>query len=61
VRKVKAHSQKMNTASYDAAGAVSPNDIAQVIRDLASLHEQVIDYLKKTHAELLPHRPGSRS
>jgi hypothetical protein len=59
VRKLKAHSQKRNAASYDAAGAVSPNDIAQIIRDLSSLQEQVMDYLKQTHKELLPHRPGS--
>jgi hypothetical protein len=59
VRKLKAHSQKRNAASYDAAGAVSPNDIAQIIRDLASLHEQVMDYLKQTHKELLPHRQRS--
>ena len=57
VRKLKAHSQKRNAASYDAAGAVSPNDIAQIIRDLASLQEQVLDYLKQTHKEVLPHRP----
>jgi hypothetical protein len=60
VRKLKAHSQKPNAASYDAAGAVSPNDIAQIIRDLASLQEQVMDYLKQTHKELIPHRPGSK-
>jgi hypothetical protein len=54
VRKIKAHSQKRNAASYDAAGAVSPNDIAQIIKDLSSLQEQVMDYLKQTHAELVP-------
>jgi hypothetical protein len=59
VRKIKAHSQKRNAASYDAAGAVSPNDIAQIIRDLASLKEQVIAYLKQSHTGLLSHRPGS--
>jgi hypothetical protein len=61
VRKIKAHSQKRNAASYDAAGAVSPNDIAQIIRDLASLQEQVIGYLKQAHTELLLHRPDPRS
>jgi hypothetical protein len=61
VRKLKAHSQKRNAASYDVAGAVSPNDIAQIIRDLASLQEQVIDCLKQAHTELLLHRPDPRS
>ena len=61
VRKPKAHSQKRNAASYDVAGAVSPNDIAQIIRDLASLQEQVIDCLKQAHTELLLHRPDPRS
>ncbi|HEY6447701.1 MAG TPA: hypothetical protein VIY53_14665 [Acidobacteriaceae bacterium] len=57
VRKIKAHSQKRNAASYDVAGAVSPNDVAQIIRDLAALQEEVIDFLKQTHKELLPNRP----
>ena len=59
VRKLKAHSQKRNAASYDAAGAVSPSDLAQIIRDLSSLHDQVLDYLQQTHKELLPNRPAS--
>jgi hypothetical protein len=53
VRKIKSHSQKRNTASYDLAGGVSPTDLAQVIRDLGLLREQVNDWLKATHPELL--------
>ena len=53
VRKIKAHSQKRNTTSYDSAGGISPNDLAQIIRDLSTLREQVIACLKDTHPELL--------
>src|ERR1035438_4166929 len=34
VRKIKSHSQKRNTTSYDLAGGISLNDLAQAIRDL---------------------------
>jgi hypothetical protein len=54
VRKIKSHSQKRNTTSYDLAGGISPNDLAQAIRDLSSLKEQVDDCLRETHPELLP-------
>jgi hypothetical protein len=54
VRKIKHHSQKRNTASYDSAGGVSPGDLAQVIRDLSALKEQVEFWLKEAHPELLP-------
>ncbi|MGD0940802.1 MAG: hypothetical protein ABR905_13940 [Terracidiphilus sp.] len=53
VRKIKSHSQKRNTTSYDLAGGVSPTDLAQVIRDLALLRDQVNEWLKTTHPELL--------
>jgi hypothetical protein len=53
VRKIKSHAQKRNATSYDLAGGVSPNDLAQIIRDLAALREQVDTCLKQTHRELL--------
>jgi hypothetical protein len=53
VRKIKSHSQKRNTTSYDLAGGVSPTDLAQVIRDLGLLREQVNEWLKASHPELL--------
>ena len=53
VRKIKSHSQKRNTTSYDLAGGVSPTDLAQIIRDLGLLREQVNEWLKTTHPELL--------
>jgi hypothetical protein len=53
VRKIKAHSQKRNTTSYDSAGGVSPGDLAQIIRDLPALRAQVEACLKKMHPELV--------
>jgi hypothetical protein len=53
VRKIKAHSQKRNTTSYDSAGGVSPGDLAQIMRDLSALREQVGVCLRETHPELL--------
>jgi hypothetical protein len=53
VRKIESHSQKRNTTSYDLAGGVSPTDLAQVIKDLSVLREQVNEWLKTTHPELL--------
>jgi hypothetical protein len=37
VRRIKSHSHKRNTTSYDLAGGVSPTDVAQVVRDLGVL------------------------
>jgi hypothetical protein len=54
VRKIKSHSQKRNTTSYDMAGGVSPGDLAQTIRDLSALREQVDECLRETHPELVP-------
>jgi hypothetical protein len=53
VRKIKLHSQKRNTTSYDLAGGVSPNDLAQIIKDLATLRQQVNEWLEEAHPELL--------
>jgi hypothetical protein len=54
IRKIKTHAQKRNTTSYDLAGGISPNDLAQVIRDLNALKEHVDVCLRETHPELLP-------
>ena len=53
VRKIKSHSQKRNTTSYDSAGGVSPNDLTQIIRDLTTLRACVTLWLKETHAEFV--------
>ena len=53
VRKIKSHSQKRNTTSYDLAGGVSPTELAQVMKDLTLLREQVKAWLKETYPELL--------
>lgn len=53
VRKIKSHSQKRNSTSYDMAGGISTSDLAQVIGDLSSLKNQIREWLQKTHPELL--------
>jgi len=53
VRKIKSHSQKRNTTSYDLAGGISQTELAQVMKDLTALREQVKAWLKETHPELL--------
>jgi hypothetical protein len=52
VRKIKAHAQKRNVASYDLAGGASPSDLAQIVRDLHSLREQVSAWLAESHPGL---------
>jgi len=53
IHKIKLHSQKRNTTSYDLAGGVSPADLAQIMKDLPVLQEQVRDWLQEVHPELL--------
>jgi hypothetical protein len=53
VRKIKSHSQKRNATSYDLAGGVSPTDLAQIIKDLTVMREQVNAWLEAVHPELL--------
>jgi hypothetical protein len=53
VRRIKSHSQKRNTTSYDSAGGVSPNDLAQIVRDLRALQALMAQWLKETHPELV--------
>ena len=53
VRKIKSHSQKRNTTSYDLAGGVSPADLAQIIKDLPALQDLVRAWLKEVQPELL--------
>jgi len=44
---------KRNATSYDSAGGVSPTDLAQIMRDLTLLREQVKASLWEIHPELL--------
>ena len=53
VRKIKSHSQKRNTTSYDLAGGVSPTELAQVTKDLTALRDQVKAWLNEAHPEPL--------
>jgi hypothetical protein len=53
IRKVKHYSQKRAAATYDLAGGVSPQDLAQVTKDLTALRKEVEGWLKQHHPELL--------
>ena len=44
--------KKRNTTSYDLAGGISPTELAQVMKDLTALREQVKAWLKETYPEL---------
>jgi hypothetical protein len=54
IRKIKSHSQKRNAASCDLAGGISPNDLTQIIRDLAAQREQFDACVKENRPEYLP-------
>jgi hypothetical protein len=54
VRKLKSHSQKRNSTSYDLAGGVSQNELIQIINDLSLLRDQVVACLNETHPDLIP-------
>lgn len=53
VRKIKSHSRKRNSTSYDAADSVSSSELAQIRKDLTVLRGQVQEWLKQAHPELL--------
>lgn len=52
VRKIKVHSQKRNAASYDAAGGVSPTELAQALKDLQALLLQTEQMLRTNYPQL---------
>jgi hypothetical protein len=53
VHRLLALSKKRNISNYDVAGAVSEQDLEQMIKLAAELRVQVIEWLKKKHPELL--------
>ncbi len=52
IRTLNALSKKRNATSYDAAGNVSHQELATVLKVAAQLHAEVIGWLKKNHPEL---------
>jgi hypothetical protein len=53
VHRLLALSKKRNISNYDVAGAVSGQDLEQTIKLATELRAQVIEWLKKSHPELL--------
>jgi hypothetical protein len=54
IHKLRTFSRKRNATSYDAAGGVSEQDLAEAIKLANELHRSVIDWLTANHRELLP-------
>jgi len=44
---------KRNTAEYDSAGHISPEEARELIEFSAELHQSVVAWLKEKHPELL--------
>lgn len=53
IQKLQAFSRKRNTCNYDIAGSVSDTDLAQMKKLTAELHDQVRQWLRQNHPELL--------
>jgi hypothetical protein len=53
IQKLKVMSNKRNRSSYDAAGAVSDQDLQSMMRLAADLQSKLQTWLRKEHPELL--------
>ena len=53
IQKLKVLSNKRNKSIYDAAGAVSDQDLKEMAKVATELHRQVTLWLSKSHPELL--------
>ena len=53
IQKLKVLSNKRNKSIYDAAGAVSDQDLKEIAKVATELHRQVTLWLSKSHSELL--------
>jgi len=53
IQKLKVLSNKRNKSIYDAAGAVSDQDLKEIAKVATELHRQVTLWLSKSHPELL--------
>ena len=53
IQKLKVLSNKRNKSIYDAAGAVSDQDLKEIAKVATELHRQVTLWLRKSHPELL--------
>ncbi|HKR94623.1 MAG TPA: hypothetical protein VJW55_04655 [Candidatus Angelobacter sp.] len=53
IQKLKVFSNKRNKSIYDVAGAVSDQELKEVVKLADELHGQVSSWLRKSHPELL--------
>jgi hypothetical protein len=53
IKKLKAFSNKRNKSIYDVAGAVSDQELKQIVKLAEELNSQVTLWLRKSHPELL--------
>src|SRR5215472_11113926 len=53
IQKLKVFSNKRNKSVYDVAGAVSDQELKEIVKLAAELHDQVLPWLRKSHPELL--------
>jgi hypothetical protein len=53
IQKMRVFSKKRNATSYDAAGTVSQQELAQAIQMAGDLQQSVVQWLHDTHPELM--------
>ena len=53
IQKLRVFSKKRNATSYDAAGSISEQELADVIKVAEQLHHDVKTWLKQKHPDLL--------
>jgi len=53
IQKLKVFNNKRNRSIYDVAGAVSDQELKDIVKLAAELHSQVTSWLHKSHPELL--------
>lgn len=53
IQKLKVFSNKRNKSIYDVAGAVSDQELKEIVKLASELHGQVSSWLRKSHPELL--------
>jgi len=53
IQKLKVFSNKRNKSIYDVAGAVSDQEMKEIVKLAAELHDQVSSWLRKSHPGLL--------
>lgn len=53
IQRFKSFNSKRNKSSYDVAGVTSEQDLASMIKLATQLRDDLVEWLKKTHPELI--------